>query len=169
MTREGVVVWFTGAPSAGKSTLAKRAARELRERGVAVVLLDGDEVRQTLSPSPGYDEQGRAHFYETLARLAAMIAGQGLTVLVAATAHQRAFRQRARELAPRFIEVFVDVAEQERRKRDDKGLYGAEGHGDVSGLPGADLVYEIPSAAEVVARGGRDEVAVATLLSLLAQ
>jgi len=167
MSSEGVVVWFTGAPSAGKSTLAKRLAHELRQRHAAVVLLDGDEVRQAIVPSPGYDEPAREHFYETLARLAALMARQGLTVLVAATAHRRAFRQRARELAPRFVEVFVDVPENERRARDDKGLYGAESRGGVRGLPGADLVYEAPSAPEVAAAGGRDDAALASLLALL--
>ena len=167
MTEQGVVVWFTGAPSAGKSTLATGLAGELRQRTVAVVLLDGDDVRQALSPAPGYDEAGRGHFYETLASLAALIARQGLTVLVAATAHRRSFRERARELAPRFVEVFVDTPEEARRLRDDKGLYRATASGDVSGLPGADLAYEAPSAPDLVARGGRDEAALASLLRLL--
>ena len=161
------VVWFTGAPSAGKSTLAKSLAHELRQRDVPVVLLDGDEVRQALSPKPGYDDASRGHFYETLARLAAMIAAQGQTVLVAATAHRSVYRQRARELAPRFVEVFVDTPEGVRRARDDKGLYVAEADGAVTGLPGADLAYEAPTAPDVVARGGRDEAALSELLRLL--
>jgi adenylylsulfate kinase len=167
MKRDGVVVWFTGAPSSGKSTLARGLAEELRELRADVVVLDGDEVRQALTPQPGYDSESRDRFYETLARLAALLAGQGLVVLVAATAHRAAYRQRARELAPRFVEVLVDVPEDERRARDDKGLYRSAASGVVSGLPGADLVYETPSAPEIVAEGGRDLLALERLVSAL--
>src|SRR5262245_34057334 len=101
----GVVVWFTGLPASGKSTLARAVRKALRARAQDAVLLDGDQVRASLVPAPGYDEVGRGDFYESLARLAALLARQGLVVLVPATAHRAIFRQRARLLAPRFVEV----------------------------------------------------------------
>ena len=66
----GVVVWLTGLPSSGKSTLAVRVEEALRAAGRQVVRLDGDEVRAALVPTPGYDEVARSDFYESLARLA---------------------------------------------------------------------------------------------------
>ena len=105
----GVVVWFTGLPSSGKTTLAGRVARALAAAGRAHCVLDGDAVRAALVPPPGYDAASRAAFYATLARLAALLARQGLVVLVPATAHRRAFRDDARALAPRFVEVFVST------------------------------------------------------------
>ena len=90
---QGVVVWLTGLPSSGKSTLARRVAATLRAAGRAVALLDGDEVRACLVPSPGYDDAGRGAFYATLARLAALLAHQGLVVLVPATAHRAEYRR----------------------------------------------------------------------------
>lgn len=141
----GVVVWLTGLPSSGKSTLARRVAERLRPQGPAVVL-DGDEVRAALVPAPGYDESGRDAFYETLARLAALLAGQGAVVLVPATAHRRAFRERARALAPRFLEVFVDTPEAECRRRDAKGLFARA----PPGLPGAGVDYEAPLRPDLV-------------------
>lgn len=163
----GVVVWCTGAPSAGKSTLARAAVARLREHGRAAALLDGDELRAVLKPSPGYDPAGRDAFYATLAGLAALLSAQGLIVVVAATAHRRAYRDEARRLAPRFVEVFVDASEAERRRRDSKGLYQAETTGDVRGLPGADIAYEPPLAAEVRAEGGADTEALERLLELV--
>ncbi|MEW5740263.1 MAG: adenylyl-sulfate kinase [Myxococcota bacterium] len=144
----GVVVWFTGLPSSGKTTLARAVAA----RVPGAVLLDGDEVRAAMRPAPGYDEASRAAFYETLARWAALLAQQGHVVLVAATAHRRAFRRLAREVAPRFVEVFVDTPPEECRRRDAKGLY-ASGQAQV---PGAGVVYEVPEAAEVVVHPGDD-------------
>ncbi len=167
MTDAGVVVWFTGRPSAGKSTLARRAAERLRALGRTVALLDGDELRQALVPKPGYDAASRDAFYATLASLAALLARQGLTVLVAATAHRTAYRDRARELVPRLIEVFVDVSVEECRARDAKGLYRAQAQGAVKGVPGADTDYEEPLAPDVRAAGGHDDASITALCALL--
>ena len=45
----GFTVWFTGLPSAGKTTLARLLEKALTQRGCRVEVLDGDEVRQRLS------------------------------------------------------------------------------------------------------------------------
>ncbi|HEY3497194.1 MAG TPA: adenylyl-sulfate kinase [Polyangiaceae bacterium] len=95
----GVVVWITGLPSSGKSTFAEKTRDALAGSAIPACLLDGDAVRASLVPTPGYSPEERASFYETLARLAALIARQGFVVLVPATAHRRTFR----DLAERFV------------------------------------------------------------------
>jgi adenylylsulfate kinase len=163
----GAVVWITGQPSSGKSTLAGRLRSRLLEAGRASCTLDGDEVRGALVPAPGYGPGERDAFYATLAHLAALLAGQGLAVVVPATAHQAAYRAEARRLAPAFIEVHVDVDAAECGRRDAKGLYAAVRAGSAAALPGADLVYEPPAAPEVVARGGLDDGAIDRVIELL--
>lgn len=160
----GVVVWFTGKPSSGKSTLAVEVKKRLSVDGLFTCLLDGDVVRAALEPRPGYDPKGRDEFYATLANLAALLASQGLVVLVAATAHLRTFRERARQRAPAFVEVHVDASQREVEQRDARGLYAAVKSGRVGGVPGADLVYEPPQHPDVVAHGGIDEAAVEAVL-----
>lgn len=150
----GVVAWLTGLPSSGKSTLAGRAAERLRAQGAACVILDGDEVRARLRPAPGYDDAGRDAFYETLAGLAGYLASQGAIVLVPATANRRAFRDRARALAPRFLEIFVDTPAEVCMARDAKGLYAAAAqHGNRGSLPGAGALYEPPASPDLRVRG----------------
>jgi adenylylsulfate kinase len=157
------VVWITGRPQTGKSTFARRLAAQARDEVRSVVVLDGDEVRGALVPSPGYDPAARDAFYATLANLAALIATQGAVVVVPATAHTAAFRRRARERARhRFVEVFIDADEATARARDGKGLYAAAEHGDVAGLPSSS--YEVPASPDVVANGGFDEAAIAAAL-----
>jgi adenylylsulfate kinase len=163
----GAVVWVTGLPSSGKSTFATALHDALEGHGVPSVVLDSDSVREALVPAPGYGDVERAEFYETLARLAALVAKQNLIVIVPATANRRVFRERARELAPRFIEVWLDVSVRECRQRDSKGLYELGERGGVTHLPGADAVYEQPTAAEVVAEGGTDSIAIQRTLTLL--
>ena len=138
----GVVVWLSGLPSSGKSTLA----RAVRERlGPASCILDGDDLRAALVPAPGYDAGARASFYATLANVAALLARQGLVVLVPATAHRRAFRDRARELAPAFVDVYVATAASECAARDPKGCGSVRPRERPSSSPGLPSPSSRPS------------------------
>ena len=163
----GAVVLVTGLPSSGKSTFAERAAASLGARGVAACVLDGDVVRRSLVPAPGYDAEARRDFYETLARLAAELARPGLVVLVPATAHRHGFRERTRELAPRYVEVFADTPLATCLERDSKGLYAAGRAGTAHDVPGLDAEYERPLAPDVVVRPGDAAPALAALFAKL--
>lgn len=163
----GVVVWLVGLPASGKSTLARDVAARLLERGERAVLLDGDEVRALLRPPPGYDEAARDAFYETLAGLASLASRQGHVVLVPATAHLRRFRERARALAPRFVEVLCDTGVEECARRDPKGLYAAAlGDPSRSTLPGVGAPFERPERADVVVVPGEPGAAERVLAAL---
>lgn len=157
--REGAVVWITGLPGAGKSALAARVADRLRTAGVPCAVLDGDEVRWALERPAGLGAAERDAFYASLARLAAVLARQGLAVLVAATANRAAYRDRARALAPRYAEVYVATPADACARRDPKGLYAAARAGLAAEVPGVGAPYEAPSAPDVVASGGEDAAA----------
>ncbi len=157
----GMVVWFTGYPASGKSTLARVVADALRTSGATVCVLDGDDVRAALHPTPGYDDRARSDFYASLAGLAALLAKQGLVVLVPATAHRASFRDTARALAPQFVEVFVDTPLAECQRRDPKGLYQRA----PSTLPGSGMTYEPPQHPDLTVRPG--EPAAEALVELI--
>ena len=155
----GCVIWITGRPSSGKSTFARQVGDLLTTHCGPTIVLDGDSVRGRLVPAPGYDDQARSDFYASLAGLAALLAEQGFLVLVPATAHKRAFRDHARELAPRFLEVFVDAPLEVCEARDSKGLYAKSRSGEVDALPGVGEHFDVPTQADVVASGGKDGAA----------
>lgn len=155
----GTVIWITGLPQSGKSTLARRVADRI---GGGACVLDSDEVRAAIVPAHGYDDRGRDQFYDTLARLAAAIASQGLAVLVPATANLRRYRDRARALCPRFHEVHVTAPVEVCAERDRKGLYADA----PPTLPGVGAPYEPPESPDVRARGGHDRDAVDAIVAL---
>ena len=152
----GGVVWLTGLPQSGKSTLAARV-RDALDRPSCI--LDSDELRAAIAWDRGYGEDDRDHFYAALANLAALLANQGLVVLVPATANRRRYRQRARQLAPRFLEIWIDAPPDICAERDQKGLYRDR----PDTLPGTGADYEPPEHPDVVAGGGEDEAAIAAI------
>jgi adenylylsulfate kinase len=161
----GAVVWFTGLPASGKSTLARRVHAHFAATGRTSVLLDGDELRDLLG-AHAYAPDDRDRFYGVLAGLAGLLANQGVVVLVAATAPRRRDRDRARAALDAdgvFIEVWVKTPLDVCEARDPKGLYARARRGEVGELPGVGAAYEPPLAPEAIADGGLDDTVVAAI------
>jgi adenylylsulfate kinase len=142
-------VWFTGLPSAGKSTLARALAGELETRGLRVELLDGDEVRRALWPELGFSRADRDANVRRVGELAERLTRHGVITIVALVSPYRAVRDEVRSRLEAFVEVFVECALDECVRRDPKGLYAAQRAGKVRGVTGVDDPYEAPLAPEV--------------------
>lgn len=145
----GFVLWLTGLPSAGKTCLARELVGLLAERGMAVQILDSDELRRVLTPDPTYSPQERDWFYDTLGYIAALLARNGVRVIVAATAPRRDHRRAARQRVERFAEIYVHCPVEVCRSRDAKRLWQRSDAGQITNLPGAGASYEPPLAPEV--------------------
>lgn len=146
--RPGFVLWFTGVPSSGKTTLGQIICNRLRDQGFVVQLLDSDNLRKVFTPEPTYSPQERDWFYGVVVYVAGLLADNGVNVIIAATGAQRAYRDAARKRLARFAEVYVQCAPEICRQRDPKGLWEKVERGEISGLPGADEPYEPPFAPE---------------------
>jgi len=154
-------VWLTGLPASGKSTVARALAAELDGKGIRAALLESDAVRREITPRPKYDDTEREAFYATLAYLARVLVLHGVHVIVDATANRRAYRDRAREAIPRFLEVHVRCPLAVCQARDPKGIYRRGAEGTAQDVPGVSAPYEPPLLPEVVIDGERDDPAVA--------
>lgn len=143
------VLWLTGLPGAGKTTLATRLAALLRAQGQRVEVLDGDEVRQHLSPDLGFSRADRDANILRIGYVAQLLERNGVVTIVAAVSPYAAARDRVRARVRRFVEVHVDCSLAELRRRDPKGLYRRADAGELPGLTGVSDPYEPPAAPEV--------------------
>jgi adenylylsulfate kinase len=150
-------VWLTGLPASGKSTVARALAAELAGRGIRAAVLESDALRREIAPAAGYGEAERDAFYATVAYLARMLVLHGVPVIVDATANRKAYRDRAREAIPRFLEVYVRCPLAVCRTRDPKWIYRRGAEGTARNVPGVSAPYEPPPAPEVVVDGERDD------------
>ena len=149
----GATVWFTGLPSAGKSTVAHALADRLVTDGRRVQVLDGDAVRPHLSAGLGYSRADRDTNVTRIGWVARLLAAHGVVVLVPVIAPYAAARQQVRDdhtaAGVPFAEVFVATSLEVAERRDVKGLYAKARRGEISGMTGVDDPYEQPIAAEL--------------------
>lgn len=150
MHTEGFVVWFTGLPSSGKSTLARALQAELRRRGWRVELLDGDEVRQNLTRELGFSRADRDENIRRITYVAHLLARHGVVAITAAISPYRALRDAARQTIGRFVEVYTKCPLEVCIEREVKGLYRRALAGELENFTGVSDPYEEPLAPEVV-------------------
>lgn len=151
------VMWFTGLPGCGKTTIADRVKAKLSEKGMYVKMLQLDEIRRAITPEPKYTEEERDIVYASLAYMAKLLADEGINVMIDATANRRRYRDFARHLIPNFGEVFIraplEVCMEREAKRmalfSPKGIYNKAAEKEAT-VPGVNVAYEEPLAAEIV-------------------
>lgn len=145
----GFVVWLTGLPCSGKSTIADGLAQELGRRGRRVQVLDGDVVRQSLSQGLGYSRRDREINVLRIAFVAELLARHGVIVVVAVVSPFEATRAEVRRRVPDLVEVHVDCPLAECERRDVKGMYAAARAGRIPDFTGIGSPYEPPSSPEL--------------------
>jgi bifunctional enzyme CysN/CysC len=145
------VIWLTGLPAAGKSTIANLVEQRLHERGRHTYLLDGDNVRHGLNKDLGFTAADRVENIRRAAEVAKLMVDAGLIVLVSFISPFRSERLMARSLldAEEFMEVFVDTPLVVAEQRDPKGLYRKARAGQIKNFTGIDSPYEAPEHPEL--------------------
>lgn len=146
----GFVVWLTGLPASGKTTIARELERELKDRGLKVEVMDGDEVRQGLSRDLGFSKEDREKHAMRVAYVSKLLARNGVAVIVALISPYRSFREAIRRDIKDFIEVYVKCPVEECARRDPKGLYARALAGEIPDFTGVNDPYEEPENPELV-------------------
>jgi len=153
-SERGFVVWLTGLPASGKTTLARVLGRRLREMGWRVEVLDGDEVRRWLSPEAGFSREDRERHLRRVAHVSKLLARNGVAVVASFVSPYRSVRREVREIVEaeglKFVEVYVRCSLETAMKRDPKGLYRRAVRGELKNMTGVQDAYEEPESPEVV-------------------
>lgn len=144
---KGLVVWLTGLPGSGKTTIAKGVMEKLVGEGYRVELIDGDWARKTVSVGAGFTREERLNHLRRIAWITRLLARNGVIVLASFVSPYREARKMVEEIVSeevRFLEVYVKASIEEVIRRDPKGLYKKALAGEIKHMTGIDDPYEPP-------------------------
>jgi len=160
MNQKGAyVLWFTGLSGSGKTTIARHLATELRKRNKPFVLLDGDEVRKTLSVDLGYTKCDRNKHMTRVACMCYLISANNVLSIACVLSPTARIRRYARNLiGSYFIEVYVKCSIEECERRDVKGLWTRARKGFVKEFVGLNIPYETPRRPEIILKTDKETV-----------
>ncbi len=151
--QQGLVVWVTGRPASGRSSLAFALERRLFDLGLTPVVLDDGDGR--------YDASALLATSKHAADVARRMADAGLVTIAAVPSATIPEREAAAKLIgnERFMLVHVDTPEEVAAARDPQNRY-----------EGGTMAYEAPrDAAVTVSMEGAVEDAVKAVVDALQQ
>jgi bifunctional enzyme CysN/CysC len=156
----GAVLWLTGLPGAGKSTLAAGLERALFDGGMHTIVLDGESIRQGLSRGLGFEPVDRSENIRRVAETAKLLSDAGNIVITALISPMQADRDNARAIIGEgFAEVYIRADLALCIARDPKGYYARARRGDIKHYTGIDAAYETPFAPDLEIDTGKLDIA----------
>lgn len=138
------VIWLTGLPGAGKTTLGKALSEELNKMGYPVEHLDGDNIRE-MFPQTGFTREERDRHIKSVGFMASRLEFHGVFVVASFISPYADAREFVRNLCIRFTEVHVSTPLEVCEQRDPKGLYARARRGEIPRFTGVNDPYEIPA------------------------
>jgi bifunctional enzyme CysN/CysC len=171
--QEPFVLWLTGLPRSGKSSIAYAVEKALFDRQRHVHVLDGELLRLGVNSDLGFSGADRWENQRRAAEIARLELGFGISTIVALVAPIEFERQRARQIVAgdggRFFEVFCDAPVEVCEARDEDGLYARARAGEIANVTGVDAPYEPSAAPDLVLDTGAQPLAanVAKVLAFL--
>jgi len=147
---KGYTIWFTGLSGSGKTTIAKELVKKLRDKNIPVVLLDGDDVRKTVSKDLGYTREDRDKHITRVADICKIITSNGVLNIACVVSPTEKIRKYAKNKIKNFIEVYTKCPIEVCEKRDAKGHYKNVKEGKIKDFVGITIKYEEPKNPDIV-------------------
>lgn len=146
------IIWLTGLPASGKTTIARELEKNLHKMGVHTYILDGDNMRHGLNNDLGFSRDNRRENIRRVAEVAKLFSDAGTIVICAFVSPYIDDRDAARRLVEEseFVEVFVKCPVDVCMDRDPKSMYKKAASGNMKTFTGVDDPYEEPVSPEII-------------------
>lgn len=145
----GIVIWFTGLPCSGKTTIANAVANSYIYKNRKVKILDGDALRKTVSKDLGFSIQDREQNIRMAANIAFDLAKADYIVLCSLITPLKKHREIAQSILAEYYNLcYVKAPINTCIKRDVKGMYQKALKKEIKEFTGISSPYEQPEIDE---------------------
>jgi len=112
-----MIIWLTGQPGSGKTTLANSLIDNLSKEksNIKIINLDGDDLRK-INKNKDYSKEGRIKNISTAISIMRFLANKGYLCIVSIVAPYKFLRDELKEEFP-FIEVYLHTSEIRGREQ----------------------------------------------------
>ena len=100
-----MIIWLTGQPGSGKTTLAKEIIENLKKDNDKIINIDGDDLRN-ISKNKDYSKEGRIRNISTAISIMRFLANKDYICIVSIVAPYRFLRDELKNDF-RFLEVYL--------------------------------------------------------------
>lgn len=145
------VIWLTGRPSAGKTTIAQALDLRLTDLGYLCRTLDGDVLRNGLNSNLGFNPSERIENIRRVAEVSKLFIETGIICINSFISPTESIRHMARAIigAQNFIEIYVNAPADICEQRDVKGMYKKARAGIIPEFTGVSSPFEAPLDPDV--------------------
>ena len=150
-SQKGFIIWLTGLPCSGKTTIARSLKSYLLSNQFSVCVLDGDLIRKGLSSDLDFSREGRKENIRRIGEVARILTDANIITITSTISPFRRDRSNLRKIFEpgQFIECYLDCPKEECEKRDIKGTYKLAKKGKISNFTGVSSPYEPPDKPEI--------------------
>lgn len=167
---DGWVIFVTGLPGSGKTTVSELLKKNLTEQRVRCSIIGIDQIRKKYKLFD-YSPTGREKAYGLLVENVVSQVKRGENMITDATAYLRKFRENIRGKTTKFLEVYLKcplkICMEREFERDAKKAYLI--YRQKKWVPGIQVKYEEPENPEIIIETDKKspEEAVRTIISRL--
>ncbi len=114
---ENKVIWLTGQPGSGKTTLALSLEKKIKSKdsSTKIMIIDGDDLRD-ITINKDYSKKGREKNITTAQKIAHFLFNKNFIVIVSLVAPYKELREKFKSIAP-VLEVYLHTTEIRGREK----------------------------------------------------
>lgn len=155
---EKKVIWLTGLPCSGKTTIAQA----FHKRFSSSVILDGDEIRHYINNDLGFSKKDREENLRRIIAIGKVVLSSIDTILIACVSPYQKVRDNARASFEKegfsFYEIYINAPVDTCIERDIKGMYKKALSGEIASFTGVSAPYEVPENADLIIHSHQESI-----------
>ena len=141
-----MVVWFIGKSASGKTFFGEKLYQRLKKKKDNIIFLDGDTLRQAISPELGHSKSDRYISEKRRSGLSKILSDQKINVIVAAISNEPEIREWNKKNINNYFEIYLKIDDKILRDRDPKSIYRNFDEGKIKNVVGEDIPFYVPSS-----------------------
>lgn len=147
---EPFVLWFSGLPVSGKTTIADLVYEKLSKKSLDIERIDSKNVRKFF-PEVGFTRKERILHLKRVSYLVKILEKNNVSVVASFVSPYKEARENIRKMTGNnYVEIYVKASVETCKTRDERGIYKKAEKGEIKNFTGVSDLYEEPESPHII-------------------